>query len=292
VLDKRFGDTDSENFRLEFADRLKLFARERPKYTVQGWYEKTDQMAKSDPSLISYDDYKKLPTFLQRRLSDAMFELCRNELETKWQVGRIWALVIGGKIEQTADVKDKVWSASKIDELARRRNRAPFQYESDLVTEDCGSIKVATYPTMTIAKAGNGYGRLTSHFDTGTYQSHISLDEWLKATGVADISVASSSSRRYRGRLIHYLIIEHEEVFIFCQRTGRKKLASLTLRLVEDWLDSPFVVSCPSQCSAKSRPRCTTGFNCVYRTGLLGRDLIVENKMSITFDGRTLKTAL
>jgi hypothetical protein len=173
-------------------------------------------------------------------------------------------------------VKYKKYAPSNIDDI------------DDLSWSNCGEEHyLKYYPSLEIELKNKP---LLVHFDTGAHCTFFSFEELIEAKVIQSHQVQFTETAR--GTRPYHSANLNVEISIRCGLTGDTRFVHLKGQIVRDWLNSPFTRKCITQKCVQLSPINSDGKNCLLRIGLIGRNILVENKLSLVLDGKNQKTGI
>jgi CheY-like chemotaxis protein len=210
VLEKNLPNPNTPVFRTEFVEQLKKFATKAPELTPsESEAKQRRELDLARPYDLPFEDYLKLSPKLKAEVDKEARRQAAETIEQEFERGSNWVLLINSptNVEARADTEAARLNNDEINDLGIDKNRVPFQFEIEQVTEDAfacvGPPEVQSYPTVTLSLGANGRShRFQGHFDTGSYKTYVSLEHWLDLTGDAELGLGTWSE--YRGRPLYY----------------------------------------------------------------------------------------
>lgn len=291
VLDKYIADVDSEMFKVSFIDPLVLFVQEvEAEILSVGIRPYSQQRTKQSPFRVSYQKYLAMNKGQQADLRTEARKAVAGKLrELNESQGAIWALYIGGrsKAHRIATSVNDIPDMDEIRALALERDRVPFQFRAGTQIEDrwghCGSsVEHASYAKINISAKGEYRDAdWRVHFDTGSFESFFSLEEFLELGMFTD--PAFMTDDQHRGVDFSY---RRENVKLRLRDPETEETIDVVARLnlVEGWSTAPFLAPCTKNCTAGNRFFVGSVRNCVNRPGLIGRSFLIEGGLSVIYD--------
>ena len=180
-----------------------------------------------------------------------------------------------GNIIESGKSKDEP-DVDRLEKLAKKYDTPVFTYSRPKTVEQigtnwpCKSNSDDYYPTVSIGFNSNGEQHiLQGDFDTGSTHSFISY-EVIMGMGVLERKpIIPASSKIIFGKRYRYYKIK-----LKCKLYGESKEKEIELKceLVKNWKDSPQV------------------FHYKDRVALIGRNLLLDNKVKLLLDGENKKT--
>lgn len=311
LLEKNLPASDSQEF-IALCEKLRLYVKRGAEKTPKQYFEEKSQLADKDPFEISYTEYLSMPPNVQDSIHLRAYDIVEEAVKLEAKKGSKWMVFCGDRSqpEESVDDYNDRWSEEDLEDLAITKNRVAFVFEPPDDPEDrgCGGSSEAarSYPTVNIvAFSAAELSEMTSskrrrserhifrvHFDTGSFYSYLSLEEWVFRTG--DPILGRRRVKEYRGKS-EIMYEKSVPVRIQDQITPRSsKAADLPVLLVKGFKESRLTAKCPLVCKATGRDEIEPGvFNCIRRAGLIGRNLIMENPgLSLSLSGNPIATRL
>lgn len=295
LIDKYIDAIDTELFQINFIGKISSFVEDARKNRLQRGLQNFEDSAKraSDPFRIGYDNYLRLSKDSQSAMRKSARERVSEQLKDLEEGGVVWALYLVSSTKPFAIAKDldEIWSKEKVAHLAREKRKVPYQFRTTVQSDDAwnlcqGSRSHRSYPKIVLQEPreeGGGSARSIEwavHFDTGSFESFFSLEEFLDIGMYGDY--ADMIDVKFRGKYFSY---RTEEVcFSVADTEGDKIMVTAKLNLVEGWGGSPFRAKCSTSCT--DGYEMSNGFrNCINRTGLIGRSILSDNSLSALVSG-------
>ena len=217
-------------------------------------------------------------------------------LDYEFSRGSIWTLIIGNKVHHSAKSMADIMQWRDIRQVCRKLNRAPFRYTVDFDIDDiswpnfCSDENGKDYPTVVLGKIGSSQDKLPIHFDTGSPISLVDADV-IGKIGAFPVEMEDLVSVKIKGH--RYPAYEHiAECMLKDEITSRK--ISLACFAIEqnDWVSGPVARGCEdTDCKVRIESD-AYHWKCGYRWGLIGRNLLTENKIKLVLDGESRKTSI
>lgn len=294
ILDKVIPDPHRNEFKL-FIEKIKKCASNQSSESVSGYLRKL-RAKSAEPFAINYKDFIGLPSQVKNKFIQSAKKIAEDTINQAFAEGKTWILLCGNpkEIVLSANSDKEIPSAEQIHDIAISRDSAPYQYSSPSQVDDIwdgpctGGAAQKGYPTVTI-KLGksNGNPVKTFHFDTGsacTFIDYRVLDD-LNLIDRAELPIEGG-----RGRRSYFFYKAKVPVRVIDQVNNGYKQAILNARAIENWDNCPFAGFCPDQC--KHRMANKRAVLCKNRSALVGRNLLHDNKMVITLNGKDGETTL
>lgn len=238
---------------------------------------------------ITLSEFTDKPFSERAQLNGLVRSLVEKELKSHFNNNKIWALFCGSdEAIATASKVTDIWPEERVMDYAQSINRAPYQFMKQIEADDLSWAVTCSedngtkdYPTVTLKFDHDVY---TIHFDTGCPLTLMDRDYW-KGKGLVHSVFpieGSTSKGPYWGTEFR------QEGLIIDQDTEETKRVSVIGVAVESWLSTQFSRTCPGDCGRDGPYE----RHCKYRTGLMGRNLLVDNALSLILDGKSEKTRL
>ena len=227
-------------------------------------------------------------------LLDQAEALSRATAEWAFKEGATWILLCGDPqiIRASAKLPKEILEEVDVLKIARTFNKAPFQFSAPLQMDDiwsgaCNSDGdvIKGYPTVRIKFVSGNASMIDAHFDTGSARTFF-RQEFFENIGILLGSIPGRSS--VNGKTYYFLPFK-VRASVVDQASGATKDVLLIGEAVLKWAESYFRRSCGESCSAKGK---TVDGVCKYRTGLVGRNLLSDNKLSLILDGELGQTRI
>lgn len=291
VLDKYIADVDSDLFKVSFVDPLVLFVQEVEGEKLSlGIRPYSHAQPKQSPFRVSYQKFLGMNKAQQAELRKEARKAVAHQLaDLRESEGAVWALYIGErrKAYRTAPSVDEIPEMAEVQSLAIERDRIPFQFRTGTVIEDrwghCGSsLEQASYAKIALSAKGEFRdGDWRVHFDSGSYESYFSLEEFLELGLFTDPALMTEDVHRgvdfsYRRERVQLRLKDPE--------TEETIDVAARVNLVEGWSTAPFLARCARSCKSGSRFFVGSVRNCVNRPGLIGRSFLIEGGLTVEYD--------
>lgn len=286
VLDKDLPQPDSEAFGV-FADKLRRLIKTPPTSAPRA-FEKAmeEKLSDIDPFDISFRHYLNLPNRLKQLLRARAKLILADKLDREFQSGSNWLLFCG---DADAPRLQRSYGESlpdndKILQTAIELDRVPYQFSSpdgidDFHSGHCfGPNTLKGYPTLTIKL---GSRELNIHFDTGSPFTFMSYEDLLELNLVDRNAFTIDGARGHRS---YEYVSQRLRAKIIDQKRKGSRVVSLNVKAIKNWDSCPLVVYCPRTCSHSDG---SVDNVCHNRHGLIGRDIVYDNSISITVCGAT-----
>lgn len=276
ILEKPLADVRSPRFITEFIPAL----FRKPSET-SGRFRTLESLPPTRSVFeINFRQFQEMTTGASALLTEMAHDQAQETIEQQFNEGAAWVMLCGDKDEpfRCEGSLDRIPSAEEITRLAMIRDRAPFQFIRPLEIDDldghwpaaCSEQSHARgYPTVTLQFSE----KFRMHFDTGSPFTIIDeecvRDGWLSATNLP--MHMNTSKGRWTGRLIKQTGLIH------CQEGTTTRRVELTGVTHPNWRNSSLARECRVDCAHHKKDN----NGCIFRRGLVGRNLIQENDVTI-----------
>lgn len=291
IMDKDLPQPNSKAFDI-FAEKIKeLIARpptEPPKRAEQVILENLEGV---DPFEVTFKRYLNMPSPIKAVIRKEAEKIAHKTLLEEFHEGSGWVFLCGSAEHpvMTARLGEPPPHPSKIMAKAMELDRVPFQFSApdtvdDIFTGGCeGPIDLSGYPTVRLVLYQRPFD---IHFDTGSSFTFLSFEELNELHLLEKVSMPISGRR---GHSTYEYVQQPVKATIKCQRNPSiSKVIGVNARVVKNWRKGPYAVICPLTCKNYKEGESVL---CRNRTGLIGRNLITENKMQISVCGSTNLTS-
>jgi CheY-like chemotaxis protein len=293
LIDKDMPNVESSDFQQRFLDPVRALLSQGITHTIQDQDRHLKEVVRvdDDPFKMPLADFLRKPILEKDRLVKKARHLARATLDRAFKEGNIWVLLYCDASILRAGAKTPldIPSEEEIMEQARKQHRAPFQFfkplSPDDIWSDCSEDNTFNYPTVTLQFPG---GELDVHFDTGAPMTFFSYEDLVQLQAMKPVTTGFGVA--YRGALDYMAIPLNVEVVLRCQTGGQTRLVRLSGQAVRDWANGPFARNCNFPC--KYRLENVEVQLCRGRRGLIGRNLMTENKLRIVLDGILRQTGV
>lgn len=294
LIDKILPNVHSETFSKCFLDPIKGLIERGVTFTIKDSNKATEKVHELDPFAISFNDFMLLSITEKDKLHDIAEQLAKATIENCLKRGKIWILLCGDRDEvvSMADTLDEIPNEEKVIEIAQKYNRAPYQFCQGLEADDhqwtsCASSQsLRDYPTVSIKFGDN---ELEMHFDTGCPQTLLSYEEFVGLRIINSSGIFINQSRKGLDSI--KCKIENLTGLLKDQTTGETKQISLNAMAVRDWIDTSFARFCDNKCPKNTSTSQNDKRLCPLRKALIGRDLLIKNRLKLTLDGANRTTS-
>jgi len=289
MIDKFIEDPTDDTFKLAFIDKILDFTKKYgPGKRYGTGIVSTKHKLPNNPFSMRYETFLKLSKEEQGIVREKAREIVSDILDEQATEGKIWVMFMGSQSKPFCSESrlDDIWSRKKVSELAFDRNRVPFQFRVNSISEDswgCGaSVDTSSYPKVLFGLQHESSDSLwKTHFDTGTYESHFSLEEFMERGMFTDY--ADLTSDLHKGKLFHYRA-EDVDLVIMDGKSDETISIRATLKLVDKWSGSPFIAPCTVGCNSGVRFFLGSVRNCANRPGLIGRSFLLKSDLSMEYN--------
>lgn len=293
LLDKEFPSIQSPDFESLFMEPLRDFIHGGARRTVKTQFRKILPRG-MDPFSVTYEQYRSMSLREKDQLTERAKALAKEVIKDSFSEGFTWVFLCGS----ATNIKEKAYAAKdrlahdEMIEFAKKRDRAPFQFFAPSKVEDikvdepeewvdCGKEDwLSNYPTLDLEF---GETRLKVHFDTGAHETFMSAEE-LIAAGVINSNDMMWSPTELQGEEIQATNLQLE-VMYRCPVSDITKMFVLNGQIVRDWNTNPLMRRCPGQSCVQLSPVSIEGGYCKLRVGLIGRNVLTDNHISLVLDG-------
>jgi CheY-like chemotaxis protein len=295
LIDKtRLALDDQTGFKLAFVDPIRKLRAARP---VRGPSEPLRDGPDS-PFSVPVADYDHLALDAKLELNQRALLEAAAYLAELWETTDAQAVVLSGAPNLarwlTSEV-DQFPVESVLRDISLASGRAVYVFSRPVQVEEfrlsgwIGCPAQDYYPTINLEfDAANGPVLLNLHLDTGCPIVALSYEFFLDRGTIVPPSIPVTGLRE-SGRLYSFFPIELPAI----ARDDTSSVGvTVSAQMVLDWENSPFARVCPGGRCTGSRPLVRGGFMCGRRLGLVGRSLLVTNRLKIVLDGQRHTTAL
>jgi CheY-like chemotaxis protein len=292
LLDKEFPAIGTSDFEEYFIAPLRLFINKGAKSMARTQLKKGLPSKIDNPFDVSYDEYKAMSIHEKDLLSDKAEEYAKEAIKESFKKGYTWVFFCGSATkakEEAFQPKDRL-SSQKMMEIAKTRNKAPFQFFAPTMIEEikptqkwsgCGEKNgLNNYPTLNLEF---GDTMLKVHFDTGAYETYMSAEELIEA-GVINPNEMAWSNSYILGDKVKSTNL-NLRVFFRCPETDITRQVVLNGQLIRNWNNGPFMRACNKQSCVQLSPVIIKNGFCRLRVGLIGRNILTDNELVLVLDG-------
>lgn len=286
LLDKDFPNIHDETFRDRFIKPIESLHEKGITYTVNSHNRLNENLSETNPFTIEFAEFMALNIKEKDTFADKAENMARKAINKEFSRGKIWVLFCGYHNEVAASAEDfsEIPSEDEILKVAHRLNRAPYQFTQHLQTEDhwttCATnISLKDYPTISLIMDGHD---IVSHFDTGCPFSLFSY-EYLRENNI--VGPASQFTKEIRNGFPPYRIALLKDIvaIIKSQKSGQTLKVIINGKAIREWMDSSYSRLCTEECARDTNHN--PGDLCPLRRALIGRNILVDNKLSLVLDG-------
>lgn len=298
IMDKDFSYFEGDDIRERFVSQIIELATHGVTYTIDKQDEQLDQVVDIDPFEIPLALFMQKPLLEREKLMNRAREIAAKTIDKEFSEGKIWVFLCGSKelVRASAFNPNEILSEEELMSFAKIQQRAPFHYFQPLEVEDiwtqCGdNSQLKNYPTVTLEFQE---GPIIAHFDTGapwtifSYEALLVLEPTFPNRLFTETEIGpKDNGTKYSAT---YLDVD---VLLRCQITDQTKPIRITGQAVRDWesLGAPFMRECKTKCVKPGGKVNRNGrWFCPERKALIGRNLLVDNKLILFLDGAKCKT--
>lgn len=265
-------------------------------FSADAWVKNNAQKAAVD---TTFEEFKEISFSDKKGLTETVYEEAKSLIESCFAQGYEWILICGDSNKAALCEKNlgDMPSAEEINQISMQMQRAPFQFFAPMDFDDiptkwssnCSSSNgTKNYPTVTLQE--HSFSK-DFHFDTGAPFTVIdksiiggSTDSWLNASALTGHPIRVSGNKgTYIGEQIE------QRVKILCQSGVGEEIATIKATALDEWGNVGFNRYCGENCENKGLSKST---QCHYRSALIGRNLLTDNDLSLTLDGKSLRTTI
>jgi CheY-like chemotaxis protein len=298
LIDKDIPAISSPEFEKRFINPVRDFAMQKAIKTISDQVNNIKELSQRqnvDPFDIPLGEFMSKSIAEKDILVDLAKEMAANTIEKAFLNGIIWVFLCGSskKIIAQARTFDEIWSEEQIMEFARKQNRPPYQYLAPIDVEDmswnkCGKkSNLDNYPTISLAFNDQ---TIDVHFDTGSPTCFFSYEDLLELQGINPTTIWGTS---HRGTQSYRFTILNIDGYLRDQRNGEQVAIKIFGQAVRDWKEAPFARYCDEECIIKDRQITKNGkLLCPKRRALIGRNILIDNGLSLILDGKAKQTAI
>lgn len=294
LIDKDFPSVQHHSFNDRFIKPIQSLAKRGVTYTLSGPTVTPLRNDHSDPFSIKYNEFMTLPITEKDALHDRAEEMTREIVNSYFQKGKVWVLVCGRKNEivTSAEHFDEIPDEQKVLTLAQKYDSAPYQFCRSMKVEDhnwsqCPNKALKDYPTVSL---GFGNDAMELHFDTGCPISMLSYEEFVARNIIS--GTTSFMLERRKGNNKSYRIKKVDDItaIIRSQKSDQTREIKISGHAVRDWKETSYARVCDIDCPIKDSYGSDDSKLCPLRRGLIGRNLLRDNQLSLVLDGAESKT--
>lgn len=298
LMDKDFPNVSDISFYNRFVKPFLNLFDHGVSYTISDQNKSKKNVSGVNPFEIEFADFMMLPIIEKDFLIDKAESMVDNVIGKLFSRGIIWALFCGNSVEPAtiAESIEKIPTEVEILKFAQKINRAPYQFSQGMIVEDhwtgCAednNISLKDYPTMTFLFADDNDMEL--HFDTGCPYSLFSYEEFTDKN-IIDPTITFIKEKRIGFDKSYWVVlIKDLDVILKSQKSDQTIGVKINGKAIRDWNENSYARFCGSECPARHGIKKKLKKNlCPLRRGLIGRNILIENKLSIILDGELKKT--
>ncbi len=241
-----------------------------------------------DPFSVRLDDWLSKSALEKDKLAELAKQKVQEQLNEAFNSGIVWLMFCGSSSEffASATSEEDIPTEDQIMDFARTRDAVPYRFTAPLGVEEfwgatCqGShIKHDGYPTVTLDIPQDH--SIQMHFDTGSPITFISYELLLRNRIISPpLSFDISSVNKFE-----YLFTRFDiEILLRSQQVGgQTKFIKLRGHAVRDWETHCLARKCYWSCKLSAGRQNEL---CVFRQGLIGRNIILDNELILMLDGK------
>lgn len=292
LLDKDFPNIHDDTFQDRFINPIESLYEKGITYTVNGPNILNEKFSEINPFTMEFAEFMALNIKEKDSFADKAEEMASNTIDKEFSRGKIWVLLCGDSNEVAASAEDfsDIPSEDEILKVAHRLNRAPYQFSQHLYSEDhywttCSTnISLKDYPTISLILDGH---EIVSHFDTGCPLSLFSY-EYLREKNI--IKPASQFTKEKRNGFPSYRIahLKNLVAIIKSQKSGQTQKININGKAIREWMESSYSRICTEDCLRDKDHN--PGELCPLRKALIGRNILVDNSLTLVLDGENQLT--
>jgi CheY-like chemotaxis protein len=259
-----------------------------------------NKIREKDPFSIEFGEFMRLPIIEKDKMTDLAEESARETIQQAFKEGKVWVLLCGdsNNIRSSAVDNDGIMPEQAILQYAMKLNRAPFHFFREIIAEDmwthCGEeVSLKDYPTITLRledlTLGISNDDMNIHFDTGAPITFFSYEVLRSMNAIPASNIFGKIPRNGFDTADRGVYLDLS-VFIKCQETGCTRKIKLRGRAIREWIESSYKRLCVEPCALPG-----VGYAerlCPERRGLIGRNILTDNGITLILDGARKKTSL
>lgn len=299
TIEKPLPNFESEKFIGHFVVPLEIEAKEGRKSLANIHEQQVLSVDAINPFEITYDEFMALPILEKDFYSDVAIKMSRKAIMKAFDSGYCWVLLCGSKDIVRLERKNlnEIPSEKEILDYADGIGLAPYQVFKGILPEDYSNWSpcesdgndMTNYPTMSLHF--RDCEELTVHFDTGSPTTFFSYEEIVHMGAMNTSSTFIPAMRTDMENSLYRFARLDVSCNIVCQKNKETKSVKIIGQAVRNWIDSPFARICKDGASSPCEGRKNNGI-CKYRSALIGRNILTDNKLRITLDGEKKVTTL
>ncbi|WP_050027307.1 response regulator [Verrucomicrobium sp. BvORR034] len=299
LMDKDFDNPSSSKFDSEFLAPIRRLMEEGVTTTIKIQDEVAIELRGKNPFDMPLSEFTELPLVVKDQLRVQAGKIARKTLDRAFAEGKLWVLLCGDHqvVRAYGSSPEENWDEESMMDFGRIQQRVPFVFWNDVEVDDvdmawapCGDQSGRSfYPTVTLAFAGDK--EVSAHFDTGAPMTFFSY-EALLALELIKPTTFWAPKRRLGADSAHYWATALKlQCLVRCQGNGGTVGVEIRGQAVRNWEEGPFARFCKPTCPL----RLETGGGrilCPGRKALVGRNLLIENSLTVVLDGTKRLTML
>lgn len=287
LIDKYLTNVKGKSFKEKFLLPIKSLCSNGVTFCIKDFKDSKINKEDIDPFDISFAKFMQLSIIEKDKLADLAEQKAYKTIDNAFKRGKIWVLICGNSNEITASAEHEqdIPTEEQVLKISKIKNRAPFQFSNGLVSEDhwmnCSiDESLIDYPTVTLEISGK---ELILHFDTGCPSTKFSYEELIS---IGAIPNATHFITEWRNGIDKYkcVIMKNVTAILKNQNDGQTTPVVLSGKAIRDWYEHSYSRKCKSSCKFKNKDITDSDY-CILRKALIGRNLLIENKLKLALDG-------
>ena len=292
LMDKRIPSPSTTEFNKSFVDPLLNLLASNTRQTVSEQIEKANRIS-DDPFSLKLDDWYLKNAIEKDIYNERAKKMIQDQLKDAFGSGIIWIMYCGNSTSPRALAKNEseIPSEKEIMEVAKMNNAVPFRFNAPIGVEDfwsnCdqGPSSNQDYPTVSIDIPEGTTMHI--HFDTGSPVSFFSYEYLLSRNIIsAPLNFESISANNFPYEFMRI----NEEFLMRSQPKGSgTRYIDFKGHAVKDWEEFFLARKCGWECQHSNE---NSNGTCYFRKGLVGRNILLDNDLSLILDGKNKTTKL